>query len=486
MSIRAIVLLWAFFVVGHPPPPATQRAAANPVTFSEQVAPIVFSRCAPCHRPGAAGPFSLLNYEDVKKRGQTIAEVTKDRFMPPWKPDQGDFEYAGDRRLTSDQIDIIQRWVAGGMLEGDRRALPRPPAFPGGWQFGEPDLVVSMPEPFEVPAEGRDIYRNFVLPLNLPRDVWVRAVDFRPSAGSVVHHAIFYLDSTGAGRLRDQEDPLPGYGGVMGGTGLANGPTPPRELLARARGGTAPIIPSPAAGRRGGGSLGGWVPGGGPRALPDDLAFFVAKGSDLILSTHFHPSGKPEREASKIALYFAKRPPAKPFVVLALPPYVGAFKGINIPPGESRYLVTDSFVLPADVLAFSTGGHAHYLARELKLTATLPGGAVKTLLAISDWDLSWQGSYTFKDYVPLPAGTRLDATIRYDNSSANVRNPFNPPQRVTFGEQSTNEMGSLSLAVVPARPGGLMLLREAMEKHIREAVLASPMMMMRGRGRGPE
>jgi hypothetical protein len=278
------------------------------------------------------------------------------------------------------------------------------PKFTEGWQLGEPDLVVKMPEAFPVPASGRDVYRNFVLPLNLPNDVYVKGVDFRPSARSVVHHTLFFLDSTGEARKLDEGDAGPGYGGGMG-AGLTSGAA--RGLLAALAGGGAagrgrantPALPAGAA--RGGqsstGGLGGWVPGAQARALPDDLAFFVAKGSDLILSTHFHPSGTAAAEASTVGLYFAKRPPSKAFQGVQLPPVFGLLSGINIPPGESRYTITDSFVLPIDVRAFGTGGHAHYLAKTMKLTATLPGGQVKTLLEIPDWDFSWQEQYQFAD-----------------------------------------------------------------------------------------
>jgi len=457
------------------------QTTSRPVTFSEHVAPIIFANCVSCHRVGEAAPFPLMTYDEVKLRAKTIAAVTRVRYMPPWKADPGDVQFLGERRLTDAQIDTLQRWVDGGMEEGDPKKTPKAPTFTEGWPLGKPDLIVSMPEEFQVPASGPDVFRNFVLPLNLSRDQWVRAVDFRPSARKVVHHSLFFLDSSGAARELDQADPLPGFAGLMGGTGIVSGRLTPAQLIARARGDTtASANPQAAAGGRAGGAIGGWTPGGGPRTFPDDLAMFLPKGSDLIISTHFHPSGKPEREASTLALYFSEKAPTKAFFPLQLPPYVGAFKGINIPPGEANYTITDSFVLPIDVKAFSASAHAHYLAREVKLTATLPGGKVKTLLSISDWDLNWQGSYSFKDYFDLPAGTRIDATIRYDNSSANRRNPSNPPVRVTFGEQSTNEMGAVGLSVVAAKPGTLPRLRAAYEQHVNEAVLASP--FLRGRG----
>src|SRR5262249_32075275 len=180
--------------------------AKESITFTEDVAPIVFNRCATCHRPGEAAPFSLLTYDDGKPRGNPIAEAVTSREMPPWKAVVTDYAYKDDRRLSEDEIDTIKRWVDAKMPEGDPAKLAAMPPFTPGWQLGPPDLVVSMNEPFEVPAYGPDIYRNFVVPLNLKEDKWVRAVDFSPSARSVVHHSRFFLDGTGTARKADGRD----------------------------------------------------------------------------------------------------------------------------------------------------------------------------------------------------------------------------------------------------------------------------------------
>jgi len=450
------------------------RVEAQSVTYSEHVAAILFKNCASCHRPGQAGPFSVLNYADAKENGHEIAEATSQHYMPPWKPAKTDYAFVGERHLTDGEIDTIQRWVKGGMAEGDPKRLPKPPVFADDWSLGKPDLVVKMPEPFTVPAEGRDVYRNFVIPLNLTEDKWVKVVEYRPTAKPVVHHAIFVVDASGVGRQLDAKDPGPGFGGVMGVTGL--GGRSPASVLASARSGQ-PVQPTTG---RGGGSIGGWVPGGAPTPLRDDLAFFLPKGADIIVSTHFHPNGLAMPEQSSLGIYFADRAPSKAFAPIQLPPFVGAFKAINIPPGEANYVIKDSFVVPVDLYAFAVGAHAHYIGKDVKLTATLPNGTVKTLLHIPDWDLNWQGTYQFKDLVPLPAGTRLDVSISYDNSASNPRNPTSPPVRVTFGEQSTNEMGAVTLAVIPGRVGAMVPLREALERHLRDAALASP--LLRGRG----
>jgi hypothetical protein len=471
-AASASVVLVAALVVGQGE--AVPRAQ-GPVTFSEHVAPIVFANCTPCHRPGEAAPFALMSYRDARPLAKAIASATASRAMPPWKAGPSDYPFTNARLLTDEQIAVIQRWVAEGMLEGDPARVPPLPQFTVGWQLGLPDLAVTMSEAFEVPARGPDVYRNFVVPLNLDRDTWVRAVDFRPSARSVVHHSLFFLDATGGARERDAEDPLPGFPGGMGGgrvVGTGRGGAGLAALLTGRGGGGGD--PSDNQVGRAGGGLGGWALGGRALELPEGLAFFVPKGSDLILSTHFHPSGSVQHEKSTVGLYFASGPPKQAFGTIQLPPIFGVLEGLDIPAGESHYVVRDSFVIPVDVRAFSVGAHAHYLGKQMKLTATLPDGAVKTLLRIDDWDFSWQERYGFRGFVTLPKGTRLDAEISWDNSAANKRNPTRPPMRVTWGEESNDEMGSIGLQVVAANRGELPQLQQALAEHTRQAALSRP------------
>lgn len=435
------------------------RPAGGQVTFTKDIAPILFNNCTSCHRPGEAAPFALQNYADARSRASVLAAVTKQRLMPPWKAGKGDCDFQGDRRLTETQIAALQQWAADGAPEGDRAAMPPMPSFPPGWTLGKPDLVVKMPTAFRVPAEGPDIYRNFVLPLNLSEDRWVRAVDFRPGARSVVHHSLFFLDATGSARKLEGKDSQPGFGGGMG--AIFRAPGAREGLVSNLFGGGGKTS-------AGIGAMGGWALGARPRTLPDGLAYHVPKGSDLILSTHFHPSGKVEEESSTVGLYFADRPPTRQFAGVQLPPLFGALAGIDIPAGAADYTVEDSFVLPVDIQGFGIGAHAHYLGKEMKMTATLPDGQSRTLLWIPDWDFSWQEQYLFKNYVPLPKGTRLNVVMRYDNSAKNPRNPRNPPGRVTWGEQSNDEMGSVFLQLVAAKDEELPTLQQAYRQHIRE------------------
>ncbi len=404
------------------------------VTFTEHVAPLLFENCSRCHRPGEVAPFSLLSLEDAKKRGKQIVEVTGTRFMPPWHADHGHVEYSNERRLTDDQIALLAAWHKQGMPEGNRAKLPALPKFTDGWQLGKPDLIVKMPEPFEVSAEGRDIYWNFVLPLNLPEDKWVRAVEFRPSARKVVHHALYYLDTKGQARKFDELDPKTGYDGMRRSNGEFE-------------------------------SLGGWAVGGEPLMLPPELAWRFPTNSDLVLQTHFHPSGKIEHETSTVGIYFATKPPSRKFTTLQLPPLFGRLSGLNIPAGATNYTLKDSFVTPIDMEAFSVTPHAHYLARTFLLTATLPDGKKQTLLKISNWDFNWQEDCAFKDRIRLPKGTLIESTITYDNSAGNPNNPSQPPKPVRWGPMTTDEMGAITLSVIPARDEQLAELHQSKRNH---------------------
>jgi hypothetical protein len=465
LSILVIAASIALATSGAAGPAQPQQ---QPITFSEHIAPIVFNVCASCHRPGEAAPFSLLSFEDVRKRGKLIASVTESRYMPPWHADSDLGSFRDDRRLTDVQIRIIRDWVQAGMPEGDPRKMPAAPKFTPGWQLGTPDLVLKMNEEFEIPAEGRDIFRNFAIRMNLSEDKWVKAIEFRPSSKSS-HHALFFLDQTGQAVQMDEADPRPGFTGM--------------NFLAGSFAGLG-------RGGRGGGleqqrtitGLGGWAVGGSARELPDGLARRVRKDADLVLQMHFHPSGKVEREQATLGFYFADGPPKRTLANLQLPVIFGALAGINIPAGEKHFVIKDSFTLPVDVEVIGGGAHAHYLAKDMRMVAVLPDGATKDILKIPSWDFNWQERYYFKEAVRLPKGTRLDVEISYDNSAENPNNPSSPPKRVRFGQQSTDEMGSMSIEIVPVRERDLPDFASAVQQHLQSSII-NGLSNFTGRGR---
>jgi len=418
---------------------AAVAISAASVTFNHDVAPVIYRNCSPCHRPGEAAPFSLLSYEDTKKKAKMIAKVTGSRLMPPWKAEPASYSYRDERRLTEAEIALLKDWVEAGMSEGTG-PKPVPPTFASGWRLGEPDLVVEMPAAYHVPADGPDIYRNLAVPLGLTEDKWITAIDMRPSARAVVHHVLYFADPTGRAHQKPPQGTQPGFNGMQAGGSTI--------------------------------SLGGWAVGAQPHFLPEGFAMRVPKGSDLVVQYHFHPTGKPEAEKSLVALYFAKKPPERSITRIQMPPAYSLFSGLDIPAGEKDFVIRDSYTLPVAADGVGIGAHAHYICKELKMTATLPGGEVKTLLFIKDWDFAWQDRYFFQQLVPLPKGTRLDAEIHWDNSADNPRNPASPPVRVTWGEESRDEMGSISLIAVPHEQKDFEALQDDLKRRRNELARA--------------
>ncbi len=407
-------------------------------TFATDVAPIIYNHCSSCHRPGQAAPFSLLSYEDVKRRATLIVSATGRRYMPPWHatPAPGFPEFRDNRRLADADIATIKAWVDAGMPAGDLTKAPNPPSFPDGWALGPPDIELTYPITVDVPADGPDIYRSVVLPLDRADDAWVTAIDFEPSARKVVHHALFFAGPAATFTPGGVEAAFPGLrGGAMT-------------------------------------SVGGWVPGMTPRFFPDGIAQPLPAHSNLVVQLHLHPSGKVEHERGRLAIYLAKEPPRKRLNSLQVPPMFGFAMGLDIPPAEPRYTMKDSFVLPVDVEAHGARGHAHYLAREMKMTATLPDGSTKGLLWISEWDFGWQDSYFFTTPIALPKGTRIDTEIVYDNSELNARNPNSPPQRVKWGLGTLDEMGSMTLLVTASTRQDDRILRQSGAQRFREQLAA--------------
>lgn len=430
--------LVALFLPVLAAPPADPPLGEAP-TWTHDIAPLIYRSCASCHRPGEVGPFPLLTYDEVKKRAKTIVRVTESRHMPPWHPVEGHGEFAGSLRLKSEEIALFRAWLEADCPSGDLASAPPVPEFTAGWQLGEPDLVVEMPRAFEVPAGGPDIYRNFVIPLGLDEDRWITAIEVRPQSRAVLHHVLFDFDSSGRARELDGKDGKPGWNNMGGEGGMAD---------------TA--------------GLGGWAVGGQPRHLPMGLARKLPQGADLVLRSHFHPSGKVEPERTKLGLYFAKEPPELEMVGLQLPPAFGIAAGLDVPAGEQRFVLKDEFVLPKDALAVEIGGHAHMICREMQMWATPPGGERRSIFWIDDWDFDWQNRYVYAEPLKLVAGTKIEAQIVYDNSSENPSNPFDPPRRIRWGLQSTDEMGSISLLLVPLSGSDARALQRAIRAHGRE------------------
>jgi peroxiredoxin len=406
------------------PLPSNRMASRNgrAVTFNRDVAPIVFRSCVRCHRPGDVGPFSLLTYQDAAKRAEFIRDVIADGRMPPWKPHAGAGVFLDASPLSPYERDILDRWVETGCSQGDPADLPAPPVFADGWQLGQPDLVLTLPERYGVPPASPDIYRSFPIPLLLERDVVVTGIEFRPGNRHVVHHSRVYLDQTGDARRRDSSDAEAGFTGWFAETGGLDLPYP---------------------------GIGAWTPGMTPRFAPDGVGRVLPRNSDVILQLHYHPTGKPEVDQSSVGLYFSKQPISKTMAGFPL-----CTKDIDIPPGAKRHKIILSARMKADVHLYTVVPHAHYLCREFRLAATLPDGTIQPLLWITDWDLDWQDQYRYAKPVRLPKGTVVTLAAYYDNSADNPRNPHSPPRRVCYGIGTTDEMCACHLEFLPDDSSG--------------------------------
>jgi Tfp pilus assembly protein PilF len=383
--------------------------SAQDATFTRDIAPIVFQACASCHRPNGPGPFSLTTYDEVRRRATQIAQVTKSRFMPPWKVEPGVGHFVGQRQLSDREIELIETWVQTGTPEGDPKLLPALPPFADHWLLGKPDLVVKPEAPFMLPALQTDVFRIFAIRVPITQRTYVTGIEFHPGNARVVHHANIRIDRTDATRKLDQADPLPGYDGLM-----------PRSAE----------YPD--------GHFLGWTPGQVAPLVPPDLAWTLEPGSDLVVQLHMQPSGAVEDVRPEIGFYFSNRPPSRTPTILRI-----GSQGIDIPAGESNYVVRDSYELPVDAQLLAIQPHAHYRAREIRGVARFPDGASRTVMHIRDWDFRWQHVYRQQTPIPLPKGTRLSMEYTYDNSAANPRNPEVPPARVYWGQRSRDEMGDL-------------------------------------------
>ncbi len=459
--------------------------AARAATFNRDIAPILFDNCASCHRPidppprealrraspphddgpsaktdlsavapaaktdlsvvsagakadpicVAGAPFSVLDYDSVRRHARAIASAVQRRAMPPWLPEPGHGVFAGERRLRDDQIALITKWAESGAPEGDPADAPKAPAFSGGWQLGTPDLVLTLTEPYVLQPGGRDVFRNFVIPVPITAPRYVRAVEFRADRPQVLHHADLATDFGRVSRALDRAEPGPGFGTMDGGQ-VQN--------------------------------VYGWSPGKVPVMESADNAWTLNPGTDFVLLLHMIAGTRRESVQPQIGLFFSDTPPTRTPISVKLEAH-----GIAIPPGEANYVVEDSYVLPVDVDAVSIYPHAHYLGKEMRGTATLPNGTQMDLLWIRQWDFRWQDRYRYKTPVFLPRGTRLSMRFTYDNSPANPNNRNHPPQLVRSGPRSTDEMGHLWIEVVPRRAEDAAMLNADFLRRSMEAATAS-------------
>lgn len=405
-------------------------------TFSEDVAPILWKNCAECHREGQSAPFALVNFEDARKHASQILELVSAGEMPPWLPGDRGLQMVGERGLSVAEIETLRQWVEGDRSEGESLPDELLPTFEGDeWQLGEPDLILELDEPWTLEAEGKDVFRNFVISNPLDEKRFVRAVEYRIGNARVVHHAIVQIDETGSCRELDAADQESGFPGM----GMGDSEPPDGYFL-------------------------GWSPGKSPSISAKRMAWTLNPGVDFVMQMHLLPSGKREEVAPKVGLYFTEEAPiARPLAFYLRDAY------IDIPAGESSYRVRQEFELPCEVAVLAFYPHAHYVCRSMSVAVRYPDGSNAMLLDIPQWDFDWQDLYTLEKPAILPAGARILMEYVYDNSDANSDNPYSPPRRTQVGNGSYDEMGTLWVQVLPLSPKGYAEFPMAQNRYAAES-----------------
>jgi hypothetical protein len=418
-------------------PLAAQTAGASSAvpTFSRDVAPILHKHCVTCHRPGEMAPMSLLTFQEARPWVRSIRTRIEAGTMPPWHAEAPFGTFSNDRRLTAAEKETIVRWAAGGAPEGDPNDLPTPPVFPKDWRIGTPDLVVSMPKPFEVPASGTIDYQNFDVPTNLTEDKWVQALELRATAPAVVHHIlVFGREPGGVAPQAYTQRALPNGGnhGVVpprptaesGTPGQRDGSQPPRRLLATLAPGTSTFV------------------------FPEGAAMKIQAGTTFVFQVHYTANGTPATDQSSIGLVFAKEPPRQEM-------RVSHFMNTQLflPAGSANQRVDAAIEFTADSHIVALFPHTHPRGKSWEYRMVYPDGRSEVVLSVPKYDFNWQTYYQYARPIPAPKGSRLEAIAHYDNSTANKANP-DPTADVRWGEQTWEEMQYTGITYTVDAPRG--------------------------------
>jgi hypothetical protein len=371
--------------------------AVDAPTYSRDVAPIFFEKCASCHRPGEVAPMSLTSYDEARPWARSIAKQVANRDMPPWSGDSERHAWSNDISLSDEEIATIVAWARQGASEGDAADLPELPDFPEGWVLGEPDHVVTLDE-VVVPAEGYDIFTKGTVKVVLDEPRWVRAIQFLPGDRRVAHH----------------------YQALYA--------TSPREGQKRAQTGV----------------LGIWTAGMPPYVFPEGMGRVLGKETTLILDNHYTPMGEETVDVSRIGLYFGEGELQKEVSTVPV-----TNTGLRIPPGADHHSELAQYVFQDDtqILAFSP--HMHVRGKAMRYDLVYPDGSKEMLLDVPKFDYNWQWLYYPTEPVIAPAGSRIDVTAVWDNSENNPANP-DPSKEIIYRGDTYNEMFNGFLEVAPA------------------------------------
>ena len=412
--------------------------AAPPVTFTHDVAPILYKHCVACHHPNDIAPMSLLTYKDARPWAASIKQAVVSGKMPPWKADPHFGKWSNDPRLSDAEIAAIKAWTEGEKLEGEPKEMPAVPSFPDGWKIGKPDAVIAIPE-HKLEGTGPDEYTYVTVPTNFTEDRWIVAAELRPGNRRVVHHAhVFVVEKQEEPKSADRkkDDPQAEYvRWLQVHQGSLEWVRP-----------EAPVIDNGCSvddnGRFPGqkssdlGSLiSSYLPGRAPDVYPSGTARKIPAGSTLNFQIHYsHTTGKPEVDATSVGLIFAKEPPKEISRRIDL-----SNNMFIVPAGDPDHPVSECHTFDKDVLITSLTPHMHLRGKSMRIVADLPGGEKQTLLNVPNYNFNWQITYRAQDPIFLPKGTRIEILAAFDNSANNPLNP-DPTKTIRWGSASESEM----------------------------------------------
>lgn len=384
------------------------------LTFYKNIQPIILENCTPCHQPGKAGPFNLITYSDVANKADFIVYVTRTRYMPPWQADPTYQTYMNERRLSDEEIALIQTWVAQGKQEGDKPANTKLEPSSGPYPDRKPDLSFSMKEPFAIAGDAKDDYRFFNIPTHLEDDVYLEAIEFIPGNKRLVHHSRIMTDTSHM--VRNIEGLSANDSAI-----LAFNKYPPLDRF-----------------------LYGWVPGNFPIFFPPGTGKKINKGVDLILNIHYAPSSVSETDQSTINMYLAKGKVKNEVKTITVTEDHIVNQRFFIPRNTAPRFEA-AYPIESEIEVIAVMPHMHYLGKTFKAYALSPEKKEIPLIRINNWDFNWQSSYQFKDLITIPKGSLLIVEASYDNTAGNPANPTFPPKDVTYGWNTTSEMMNLVL-----------------------------------------
>jgi len=396
-------------------------------TWAENVAPVLFAKCASCHRPEGIAPFSLLTYTDAFTYRTSISAAVTAKHMPPWPPNDNYVHFTGARTLSTAEISTIVNWVNGGAPSGNLSNAPAIPP-PVTNSLGTPDTVLRMPN-YTSTASGSDIYQCFVLPLRLPNGKFVSAVEVVPGNSAIVHHVLVYQDTTAnhAAQLLDNASPGPGYTS-FGGIGVNN-----------------PVL------------IDAWVPGQTVKKLPNIFGKRIFPNSDIVIQVHYPRGSNGRVDSTKVRLYYNTNTAARDVRVEPILHHIAPVL-VNGPltiPANTTRTFEEKFTLPVffNATVLTVAPHMHLIGESIKSYATKLNGDTIRFIDIPHWDFHWQGQYYFQKPVIVDGGSTLRAFATYNNTASNPHNPNNPPQPVNLGEATTDEMMLVYFAFTQYQPG---------------------------------